>query len=56
MTIFPVLVGKIISDKQYESYVSMMELLAVFGLIGLISNIALYFVDKKNGGKMAKPS
>lgn len=34
----------------------MMELLAVFGLIGLLSNIALYFVDKKNGGKMAKPS
>ncbi|CAD8150885.1 unnamed protein product [Paramecium octaurelia] len=56
LTVFPVIVGHLISDETPAAYRHMILFLGSTAIVGLISNIGLWFVDKQNGGKMAKPS
>ncbi|CAD8050993.1 unnamed protein product [Paramecium primaurelia] len=53
LTVFPVIVGHLISDETSQTYVI---ILGSSAIIGLISNIGLWFVDKQNGSKIAKTS
>ncbi|CAK75930.1 unnamed protein product (macronuclear) [Paramecium tetraurelia] len=56
LTVFPIIVGKILIEETAIGYLHMIYFLGFIALIANISNINIYFYDRYNGNKLMSPT
>ncbi|CAD8067062.1 unnamed protein product [Paramecium sonneborni] len=56
LTIFPIIIGKILSDENPRSYQHMVYFLGLIVILANISNIIIYFYDIYHDNKLMKPT